>query len=77
MSLKLSEAEILEEKTFETPIILLDDVMSELDTNRQDYLLNHLDNKQVFITCCAPETVNLMQKGRLFYVENGIITVRE
>ena len=77
LSLKLSEAEILEEKTFETPIILLDDVMSELDTNRQDYLLNHLDNKQVFITCCAPETVNLMQKGRLFYVENGIITVRE
>ena len=74
LAMKLAEAQILQEKTGETPIILLDDVMSELDTNRQDYLLNHLHDKQVFITCCAPETVHLMREGRRFYVENGVIT---
>ena len=73
LSMKLSEAEILAESTGETPLVLLDDVMSELDAGRQDYLLNHLHDKQVFITCCAPETVNLMEKGRRFYVEKGII----
>ena len=33
---------------------MLDDVMSELDMSRRDYLLNHLDGRQVFITCCDP-----------------------
>ena len=55
-------------------IILLDDVMSELDNSRQDYLLNHLNNRQVFITCCSPETVNLLKKGKTFFVDGGIIT---
>ncbi len=74
LSLKLSEAIMLHKNIGEAPIILLDDVMSELDFNRQDYLLNHLTDKQVFITCCSPETVNLMQKGKTFYVENGVVT---
>ncbi len=73
LSLKLAEAEILEKAVGEAPIVLLDDVMSELDASRQDYLLNHLENRQVFITCCSPETVNLMEKGKRFYVENGRI----
>ena len=74
LSLKLSEAVMLQKNIGEAPIILLDDVMSELDYLRQDYLLNHLTDKQVFITCCSPETVNLMQKGKTFYVENGAIS---
>ncbi|WP_099205106.1 DNA replication/repair protein RecF [Scatolibacter rhodanostii] len=74
LAMKLAEAEILQEKTYEAPIILLDDVMSELDSNRQDYLLNHLYDKQVFITCCSPESVNLMQKGKRFYLENGVVS---
>jgi recF protein len=77
LSMKLSESEILSESINETPLILLDDVMSELDAGRQDYLLNHLHDKQVFITCCAPETVNLMEKGRRFYVEDGKVATEE
>lgn len=73
LSLKLSEANILETSIGEPPLILLDDVMSELDNSRQDYLLNHLNDRQIFITCCSPETVNLMEKGKTFYVENGDI----
>lgn len=73
LALKLAEADILFEKTGERPVILLDDVMSELDMSRRDYLLNHLDGRQVFITCCDPETVRLMEKGCGFLVENGVI----
>ena len=73
LALKLAEADILFEKTGERPVILLDDVMSELDMSRRDYLLNHLDGRQVFITCCDPETVRLMEKGRGFLVENGTV----
>ena len=71
LALKLSEAIMLEKATGEAPVILLDDVMSELDFLRQDYLLNRLHGKQVFITCCSPETVNLLKKGKTFYMENG------
>lgn len=74
LSLKLAESDILQESIGESPIVLLDDVMSELDDERQDYLLNRLDNRQVFITCCSPETVNLMEKGKRVYVEKGIIS---
>ena len=79
LALKLAEADILFQKTGERPVILLDDVMSELDMSRRDYLLNHLDGRQVFITCCDPETVRLMERGRGFLVENGNVknTVRQ
>ena len=73
LALKLAEADILFEKTGERPVILLDDVMSELDVSRRDYLLNHLDGRQVFITCCDPETVRLMERGRGFQVERGTL----
>lgn len=73
LALKLAEADILEQSIGEPPLILLDDVMSELDNSRQDYLLNHLYNRQVFITCCSPETVNLMEKGKIFSVEAGFV----
>ena len=73
LALKLAEADILFEKTGERPVILLDDVMSELDMSRRDYLLNHLDGRQVFITCCDPETVRLMERGRGFQVESGVL----
>lgn len=73
LALKLAEADILFEKTGERPVILLDDVMSELDMSRRDYLLNHLDGRQVFITCCDPETIRLMEHGCGFSVENGAV----
>ncbi len=51
LSLKLSEIEIVKRKIHQSPILLLDDVLSELDSNRQNYLLNHIDDVQVIITC--------------------------
>lgn len=77
LALKLAEAETLSRLTGETPVVLLDDVMSELDQSRQDYLLNHLHGRQVFITCCSPETVSLMETGRRFRVEAGQVEPEE
>lgn len=71
LALKLSEANIIKEITGEEPVILLDDVMSELDETRQDYILNHLGARQVFITCCDPTTVLRLCEGRTFHMEEG------
>lgn len=73
LALKLAEAEILKETTGEQPVVLLDDVMSELDTGRQDYILNHIDGWQVFITCCDPASIQKLVSGKVFYMEKGII----
>lgn len=77
LALKLAEAQTLAQSSGETPIILLDDVMSELDQSRQDYLLNHLHGRQVFITCCSPETVSLQETGKRFCMEDGHIFPEE
>ena len=71
LSLKLGEAEIIKDLKGEHPIILLDDVMSELDINRQNYILNKMTDKQVFITCCEKETVSRLNAGKVFKIENG------
>lgn len=75
IALKLAEAQILKEKTNEQPVILLDDVMSELDAGRQDYILNHLEDRQVFITCCDPAPILRLCKGKTFNVKNGNIKI--
>ncbi len=73
IALKLAEAQILKEKTDEQPVILLDDVMSELDTKRQDYILNHIGDRQVFITCCDPASILRLCEGKTFEIANGQI----
>lgn len=73
VALKLTEAEILKENTGEQPVILLDDVMSELDYSRQDFILNHIRNRQVFITCCDPTSVYRTAGGRKIEMKNGEI----
>lgn len=73
LALKLAEAAMLEETTGEKPVVLLDDVLSELDSSRQDYLLNHLLDCQVFITCCEPEQAQCLCGGGLYQVENGCV----
>lgn len=73
ITLKLAEAHLLKKITNENPIILLDDVMSELDLNRQDYLLNNLENMQVFITCCDIHHTLKLKKGMCFKICNGEI----
>ena len=77
LAMKLAEAQILTEFSGESPIVLLDDVMSELDRQRQDYLLNHLQGQQVFITCCSPETVELLENGMRFHVDSGAVYPEE
>lgn len=71
LALKLSEASILKESIGELPVILLDDVMSELDAMRQDYILNHIEGFQVFITCCEKETVKKSLTGKTFCMDAG------
>lgn len=71
LSLKLSEAQILKELTGEKPVILLDDVLSELDLCRQNFLLNKTAGWQVFITCCDVSAVDYLNCGKVFYIENG------
>ena len=72
ISLKLSEREIARDETGEEPVLLLDDVLSELDKGRQDFILNEIKSGQVFITCC--ETEKVTTAGKRFFVCNGQLT---
>lgn len=54
ISLKLAQRELMASQTGELPVLLLDDVLSELDPGRQDFILNQILDGQVFITCCEP-----------------------
>ena len=78
LALKLAEAALLEEATGEKPVALLDDVMSELDAARQDYILNRIEDWQVFITCCEPGTVLRLDRGnrnsRAWSIRAGTLT---
>ncbi len=71
LALKLGEASVVRKMTEEQPVALLDDVMSELDISRQDYILNHIKNWQVFITCCDPNTIKNLKEGKSFEIEKG------
>ena len=62
ISLKLSERELLRRDTGEEPVLLLDDVLSELDATRQDFVLNQITSGQVLITCCEPGRVTKIGK---------------
>ncbi len=73
LSLKLAEAEIIKKISGENPVILLDDVMSELDKSRQNYILNKIKGRQVFITCCEDEIFTLLNKGKFITIKNGEI----
>ena len=73
LSLKLSEAELLYRKNGERPVILLDDVLSELDGTRQDFLLNKVEDYQVFVTCCEESNKEQLKHGKVFYIKNGVV----
>ncbi len=75
LSLKLAEISLIKEETGEDAVLLLDDVLSELDPNRQTFLLKTLSNVQLFITA-AERSASLLEKipaYRLFIIENGAI----
>ena len=68
-----NKSEIIKDITGENPVALLDDVMSELDEKRQDYVLNHIKERQVFLTCCDPSQVLRLCKGKSFLIDSGSI----
>lgn len=74
LSLKMAEGFVIRALTGKQPVALLDDVMSELDAGRQDYILNHIEGWQVFLTCCEPSSILLSKQsenGKLFEVAGG------
>ena len=71
LSLKLAEREIHKNAVGEYPVMLLDDVLSELDPRRQEYVLNRIQGGQVFITCCENDRLDTMLHGRVFHIRNG------
>lgn len=76
LSLKLSEIELVKQVTKDSPILLLDDVLSELDSSRQNYLLNQIGNTQTMITCTGLDEFirNRFQINRVFEVSNGMVS---
>ncbi|MCL1982992.1 MAG: DNA replication/repair protein RecF [Clostridiales bacterium] len=78
LSLKLAEIVIIEEETGEKPVLLLDDVLSELDAERQNFLIKSLKDVQVFITAAeiSSSVVEKLPDGYTFYVENGNVKRR-
>ena len=73
LSLKLAQRDIIFDDREEYPVLLLDDVLSELDPRRQEFVLNHIQGGQVFITCCEEERLTALREGRVFRVKNGTI----
>lgn len=73
LSLKLSEIELVKKIAKDTPVLLLDDVLSELDSNRQNYLLNSIGDIQTIITCTGLEEFvnNRFEINRVFKVSEG------
>lgn len=75
LSLKLAEIELVKQITKDNPILLLDDVLSELDSNRQNYLLNSIGDIQTIITCTGLDEFvnNRFEINKVFKVVNGTI----
>ena len=73
LSLKLAEREIFRNVTGAYPVLLLDDVLSELDPRRQEYVLNRIGGGQVFITCCEEDRLEELLGGKVFHVKQGEI----
>ena len=73
VSLKLAQRELMEKETGQTPILLLDDVLSELDPARQDFVLNQITGGQVFISCCEPGRFTKL--GKTIEIKNGQLKI--
>lgn len=79
LSIKLAEIDLIYEKTGEFPVVLLDDVFSELDKKRQNYLLESIENVQVILTCTGIEDIIQKYGGErsLYYIKDGKTTMKE
>ena len=73
ISLKLAQRELMGREAGEEPVLLLDDVLSELDPGRQDFVLNQISSGQVFITCCEPGRFTKL--GKTVEIQKGKVKV--
>jgi len=71
LALKLAARQVFRDESGEWPVLLLDDVLSELDRRRQEFVLNRIGDGQVFITCCEEEKLARLVRGRTFHIRNG------
>lgn len=78
LSLKLSEIELVKKSIKETPVLILDDVLSELDSNRQNFLLNSIHDIQTLITCTGLDEFvrNRFEINKIFKVVNGTVEAK-
>ena len=71
ISLKLAQRKLMQDQSGEMPVLLLDDVLSELDAGRQDFVLNQITEGQVFISCCEPGRFTKL--GKTIEIEKGCL----
>ena len=72
LAIKMGEVKLIEDDTGQTPVLLLDDVLSELDENRRGYVLKNIDNIQVIITCTEKDFFGNMKNINLINIKNVI-----
>lgn len=79
LSLKLSEIDLVKKMIGHRPVLMMDDVLSELDSGRQNYLLNTIGGIQTFITCTGLDEFvnNRFRIDQVYRVENGICTKKQ
>ena len=77
VALKLAEAEMIRDKSGDVPIIILDDVLSELDEFRRRFIINYIDKFQIFITSCNLSDTESFDSGQIWNVNRVKFTLRE
>lgn len=77
VALKLAEAEMINEKSADVPIVILDDVLSELDEYRRGFIINHIDKFQIFITSCNLSDTEKFDSGKIWNVKGGKFELRQ
>ena len=73
LSMKIAHAEIIKKECGDYPVMLLDDVLSELDPVRKRFILNNIEGMQVLMTCCDSRSVTEMASGKIFEMKKGRI----
>lgn len=75
LTMKLAHAKILRAEQGEYPVMLLDDVLSELDGARRRFILNNIEDMQVVITCCDKNSVSETSGGKIIEIKNGTVKI--
>lgn len=74
LTMKLSEGEYSKNETGEYPVLLLDDILSELDPMRRSYVISGIKDRQVIITACDTSVSRRMKEGKKYFVKDGSLT---